>query len=229
MSVMICSQCNKEFIKTGKYQKYCSKECYNKSDTFNKSRKKYRQSDKGKEASKRGAKKYRAENVDTIKVTQKKHKQSEKGKETLKAYRQSGKDKAAKDKYQYSDRGRAVKNKYEKERRKIDPIYKLKVNMRRRLHHFYKSKNRKKTNSTFKLVGCTPDFLKEHLEKQFYPHPTTNEPMTWKNNTINGWHVDHIDPLDLAITQDNVLKLMYYTNLRPLWADENRKKSNKII
>ena len=224
---MICKQCNKEFIKTGNNQKYCSKECYEQSDTFNKSRKKYRQSDKGKKAHKKYDQSDKGK--EKIKVIQKKHKQSEKGKETLKAYRQSGKDRAAKDKYQYSDRGRAVKNKYERERRKTDPIYKLKVNMRRRIHHFYKSKNIRKTNKTFKMVGCTPEFLKKHLEKQFHPHPLTNEPMTWKNNTIKGWHVDHIKSLDKAKTLKDVERLAHYTNLQPLWAKQNLEKSNKII
>jgi hypothetical protein len=95
------------------------------------------------------------------------------------------------------------------------------------MNRFLKSKNIKKTNKTFKMVGCTPEFLKEYLEKQFYPHSKTKEPMTWKNNTIRGWHVDHIKPLASAKTMEGIEKLMHYTNLQPLWAEENLKKSNK--
>jgi len=61
------------------------------------------------------------------------------------------------------------------------------------------------------------------LEKQFKPG------MTWKNHTLHGWHVDHIDPLDLAMTPEDIEELCHYTNLRPMWATDNRKKGNKII
>ena len=80
----------------------------------------------------------------------------------------------------------------------------------------------RKTNKTFKMVGCTPKFLKEYLEKKFKPG------MTWDNHTINGWHVDHIIPLDSAKNEEDVKRLMHYTNLQPLWALDNIKKSNKF-
>ena len=80
----------------------------------------------------------------------------------------------------------------------------------------------RKTNRTFIMVGCTPKFLKEYLEKQFKPG------MTWQNYGIRGWHIDHIIPLDSAKTPEDVEKLMYYTNLQPLWAIENIKKGNKL-
>ena len=53
--------------------------------------------------------------------------------------------------------------------------------------------------------------------------------MTWKNHTIDGWHIDHIIPLSSAKTSKDVEKLMHYTNLQPMWAIENIKKSDKII
>jgi hypothetical protein len=38
-----------------------------------------------------------------------------------------------------------------------------------------------------------------------------------------------IIPLSSAKTEEEVYKLSHYTNLQPLWAEENYKKSNKII
>ena len=76
-----------------------------------------------------------------------------------------------------------------------------------------------KTNTTFKIVGCTPEFLKEYLEKQFILG------MTWKNHGFYGWHIDHIIPLSKAKTLKDFEKLCHYTNLQPLWAEENLKKS----
>ena len=71
------------------------------------------------------------------------------------------------------------------------------------------------------MVGCTPEFLKEYLEKQFKPG------MTWQNYTRKGWHIDHRTPLDSAKTPEDIEKLMHYTNLQPMWWRENIIKSNK--
>jgi hypothetical protein len=86
---------------------------------------------------------------------------------------------------------------------------------------FLKVKNIRKKNKTFEIVGCSPQFLKEHLEKQFV------NGMTWENR--NEWHIDHITPLSSAKTEEELYKLCHYTNLQPLWAEENLKKGNKII
>lgn len=69
--------------------------------------------------------------------------------------------------------------------------------------------------------GCSPEFLKEHLERQFV------EGMTWENR--NEWHIDHIIPLSSAKTEDELYELCHYTNLQPLWAEDNLKKSNKVL
>jgi hypothetical protein len=82
-------------------------------------------------------------------------------------------------------------------------------------------KNIRKNNTTFYIIGCLPNQLKEHLEKQF------NGNMSWDN--YGKWHIDHIIPLSSAKNEDEVYKLCNYTNLQPLWAEDNLKKSNKIL
>jgi hypothetical protein len=89
--------------------------------------------------------------------------------------------------------------------------------MRNQVNRVSKSKR----NKTFDIVGCSPYDLKEHLEKQFVSG------MTWENRSE--WHIDHIIPLSSAKTEDELYRLCHYTNLQPLWAEENLKKSNKII
>ena len=277
---MICSQCNKEFIKTDHRQKLCSQKCfkihqkeyqkkYRQSDKGKEAREKYRQSDKGKEAIKiyqqeyqqtdngkeakeRGRKKYyqsakgkatqkrgnqkffnTAHGKVVKKIWAKKYAQSAIGKETIKNYMQSVRGQEVKKKgdkkYYQSDKGKATRSEYHKERREIDPLYKLESNIRRRLTHFYKAKNIKKTDPTFVIVGCSPEFLKKHLEKQFHRHPDTHQPMNWKNHTLHGWHIDHKIPLSSAKTSEDKYKLCHYTNLQPMWAEYNLKKGNKII
>jgi len=36
-------------------------------------------------------------------------------------------------------------------------------------------------------------------------------------------------PLSSAKTEEELYKLCHYTNLHPLWVEENLKKSNKIV
>lgn len=81
-----------------------------------------------------------------------------------------------------------------------------------------------KSESTQGLLGCSVDFLKIHLQKQF------TEGMSWDNYGYSGWHVDHIKPcsrFDLTNPQQQK-ECFHYTNLQPLWARENIIKSNKI-
>ena len=110
-------------------------------------------------------------------------------------------------------------NNRSRERYENDIIFKLKNNMRSRLSSFLKTRNVTKTNKTFDIVGCTPEFLKEHLETQFI------DGMSWDNKSE--WHIDHIIPLSSAKTEKEFYKLCNYTNLQPLWAEDNLKKSNK--
>ena len=118
---------------------------------------------------------------------------------------------------------REQQNKYNRERRSIDPIYKLITNMRNRTVQAVKNNTR--PDHTMKLFGCTGPELKTYLESKFQPE------MTWENYGHNGWHIDHIRPIvsfDLSNSEEQ-RKCFHYTNLQPLWAMENLKKGKNII
>lgn len=100
--------------------------------------------------------------------------------------------------------------------------YKLSMILRTRMNQAIKSQY--KSGSAIRDLGCSILELKVHLEKQF----TDN--MSWDNWGINGWHIDHIIPLsqfDLT-NHEQFLKACHYTNLQPLWATDNLKKSSKL-
>jgi len=122
-----------------------------------------------------------------------------------------------------NDKIKTYRQYYQKEKYQTNPLFKLKQNIRHRVYLFLKSKNIVKSNKTFDIVGCSPKLLKEHLEKQF------TKGMTWDNHGQYGWHIDHIIPLSSANTEEEIYKLCHYTNLQPLWAEDNLKKGIKII
>ena len=110
---------------------------------------------------------------------------------------------------------------YKIKKYKNDTIYQLISNSRNRLNAFIKTNNFIKHGKTFEMIGCSPDELKIHLERKF------KEGMCWENR--NEWHIDHIIPLSSANNENDVIRLCHYSNLQPLWAYENLKKSNKLI
>jgi hypothetical protein len=114
-------------------------------------------------------------------------------------------------------------NKKNKIKYNINVLYKLKMSMRNRLNSFLKTKQIKKHNKTFEIIGCVPEYLKEHIENQFIDN------MCWGNYGLYGWHIDHIIPLSSSNTEEEMYKLCHYTNLQPLWAEDNLRKSNKIL
>lgn len=122
----------------------------------------------------------------------------------------------------YNSENRDYYNNWEKNKRKTDILFKLSGNMRKRLNSFLKIKKITKQNKTFDIVGCTPEFLKEYLEQKF------TEGMSW-DLMGKHIHIDHIIPLSSVNTEEEVYKLCHYTNLQPLWAQENLSKGNRII
>lgn len=51
--------------------------------------------------------------------------------------------------------------------------------------------------------------------------------MSWNNWSKTGWHIDHIKPLASAEYSEDLIKLCHYTNLQPLWAEENLSKGDQ--
>jgi len=107
-----------------------------------------------------------------------------------------------------------------KQRRKKDPLFKLRRNTSSLIGHSIKNKGYTKKSKTYQILGCTYKEFKEHIERQF------TKGMTWDNQ--GEWHLDHIYPVSLAENEEELIKLNHYTNFQPLWAEDNLKKSNKI-
>lgn len=112
-----------------------------------------------------------------------------------------------------------------KKRLKNDPDFKLKELLSHRVRRAIHDQRGKKSAKTLELLGCSIEEARIHLEYQF------REGMNWNNHGINGWHIDHIIPcssFDLTKKEEQN-KCFHYTNLQPLWAEENLKKGNKKV
>ena len=83
---------------------------------------------------------------------------------------------------------------------------------------------RKRTTSVMKLLGCSIDELKTHLETQF------EHGMTWDNHSLVGWHIDHKKPLALFdfTNPEEIGKAFHFKNLQPLWAKDNHAKGKRF-
>jgi len=164
------------------------------------------------EKAKNERKKYYEENKEKVSIFNKKYRESNKEK-----YRQKDKKYYIKNKEQIKNR---VKE-YHYNRIQEDVGYRLLQRCRKRLWDALKGIS--KSKRTLELIGCSIEELMLHLESQF------TEGMSWDN--YGEWHVDHIRPcasFDFT-KEDQQNECFHYTNLQPLWAEDNRKKSDKII
>jgi len=107
---------------------------------------------------------------------------------------------------------------YRRERRRTDIMTKLRDNLRRRLHKALKGKA--KSQRTMQLLGASIETVLSHIENLFLIG------MSWEN--YGKWHLDHKIPLASAKNTEELEKLFHYSNLQPLWAIDNIKKSDIV-
>ena len=116
------------------------------------------------------------------------------------------------------------KGKWQKNRRKVNPKWRLDENMGAAIWKSLKDKKAGKNWECF--VGYNLDKLIKHLEKKF------DENMNW-DNYGNYWAVDHIKPKTLfSYNSENDMEFKQcwdLENLQPLEKIQNIKKGNKYI
>lgn len=79
-----------------------------------------------------------------------------------------------------------------------------------------------KAGKTEFLMGCTFEFIRQHIENQFLAG------MSWDN--MEKWHVDHYIPCSAFNLRDERQQRLCsnWRNLRPMWAAANLSKKNKL-
>lgn len=113
------------------------------------------------------------------------------------------------------------RRKYKKSKRESDPLFKLRHNLSNRTSAAFRNRSWNKNSKTQEMLGADYETAFNHIESRF------KQGMSWDN--FGEWQIDHIIPLASAKTEKELIQLCHYTNLQPLWANENIKKGNKII
>ena len=163
-----------------------------------------------------------------------------------KEYKKKNKEKLQRQNHEYLMKNREIRSIKAKEWAKNNPE-KARENRRRCHERIMKDPNRRircslratirsaimrfgssvKKESTLVLIGCSIQFLRNHLESLFYK----DNRISWDTYGIKGWHIDHIIPcaaFDLTKLEERK-KCFNWSNLQPLWGIENCRKGKKII
>jgi len=118
-----------------------------------------------------------------------------------------------------TEKARKYAREYFKKRKQNDPAFRLLASLRTLIGTAFKYNRHKKKSKTVEILGCSIEEFKAYIESQFL------EGMSWENRSE--WHLDHIMPVSMAKTEDELIRLNHYKNFRPLWAKDNIRKSNK--
>ena len=160
----------------------------------------------------------------TCKLCRKQHYEAnkEKAKEYQKQYREANKEKKAEYDKQYHQANKEkiveYKNEWTRNRRQNDEQFRIRKNLSGLLQKTLKTAKTTKKNSTLTYIGCTIEFMKEHLN-------STKKP-DWGDDL----HIDHIIPSSLFdhTNEEEIKKCWNWRNLRYLPAEENISKGDTL-
>jgi len=149
-----------------------------------------------------------------------KYKESKKSRRNQEGYREDHREYMRK--RSQLDIRKEYMRKYQKNRRNTDLVFKLNKRLANAI--YLSLKGNKNGRHWEELVEYTLGDLMKHLESKFLFE------MTWEN--YGQWHIDHIRPISsFKFTSYNDLEFKQcwsLSNLQPLWAIDNIRKSNKL-
>ena len=120
--------------------------------------------------------------------------------------------------FKNKEKERKKNDEWRKNKLKTDGFFRMKRRLRERIRDYMKGNHIGK--KTKEIVGLDYKEFKTYISNKF------TENMNWDN--YGDWHLDHIIPLCEAKTEEDLFKLNHYTNLQPLWAEDNLKKNRKL-
>jgi hypothetical protein len=194
--------------------------------------------EKNRDKVKAGIRKWRDKNSEKVKVQVKQYYENNKVRmdEYYKSYRLENKDKIAENNKRLYENNRERKLQKGKEwsrnniekirlrnrlRRANDPLYKLKSNIRVLIGNALKKRGWQKLTKTQNILGCDFDTLQAHLIQTAVDRYGCFEEGA-------AYHIDHIIPLALAESEEDIIELNHYSNLQWLTPKDNLSKGVKL-
>lgn len=167
---------------------------------------------------------YRVAHPDRVKEMSKKHRENrqEKGRLECRIYYGKNREKELERHRRYRIANRDKLRRASNQRYAKNVNHRIRTILAARIHDVLNGLQ--KVDKTMHLIGCSMEQLKARLASQF------KTGMAWDNYGYRGWHVDHIRPcasFDLRDPEQQRL-CFHYTNLQPLWAEENQQKGAKL-
>ena len=202
-----CKSCDKLYYKSNKERILKKSKDYRKINP----EKMIKWREKNKENIINYSKKYRKENKESIKEYNKKYRKE--NRESIKKREQKYREKNR-------ERLREYSNNWSREKLKTDSLFKLRSSIRTNIGNSLIKRGYTKENKTYNILKCEYDFF-----------------MEWINGIASNGHqygfgdlhLDHVIPISLAETEDEVILLNHYSNYQLLSADENLSKGNRYV
>jgi hypothetical protein len=116
---------------------------------------------------------------------------------------------------------RPLISKYCRERYHSDNLFRMRDSISSLIGNSFRKKGYSKKSKTNEILGIDYEGFMVYIESKF------TQGMTWENK--GDWEIDHKIPVSYGKTEKDIIKLNHYSNLQPLWKEDNRKKSNKLI
>lgn len=123
-------------------------------------------------------------------------------------------------KYRSKPEKRVKINAYQRTKRATDPLFAISGRVRARIKTALSERGHGKDKVSKEILGCSWEFFLQHLQSQFV------DGMSWSNRHL--WHIDHYIPIAAAKSKEDVYMLNHYSNLRPLWGEDNFKKNDTL-
>lgn len=150
-------------------------------------------------------------------------------KEHQKLYRQINNTKIKQYYEENKEKINEYKNNWVKNKKNTNPLYRLSFNIRCLIRISITKQGFTKNSKTSKILGCSFDEFKQHLESKFEPWMNWNNYGLYNGELNYGWDIDHIIPNSSAKTEEEVITLNHYSNLQPLCSKVNRDIKRNLI
>jgi len=122
----------------------------------------------------------------------------------------------------YSRLNRKRIYKRDKSRKEHDIVFRISSRIRQSISTIIKRNRYSKDSKTIKILGCSFQEFKIHIESKFEPWMNWDNYGKYNGEFSYGWDIDHIIPVSSANNEEEIINLNNYRNLQPLCSKINR-------